>query len=185
MDAMGARERLEAVIEASGVKTKKEFARKTGVSESTISQITSTSPNSRQSEISEETARKIVASLPELRLSMVWLVSGKGEMRVRTPESQPSLFTGVNNTPDVAAPVASPESSDSSSFDDSGDVHSAISFDMASGTAEDVAGVMAAGFGGQANTQKPSLESKPQKPRLERIVMFYSDGTFVEYRPKE
>lgn len=181
MDAMGARERLEAVIEASGVKTKKEFAHKTGVSESTISQITSTSPNSRQSEISEETARKIVASLPELRLSMVWLVSGKGEMRVRTPESQPSLFTGVSNTPDVA----SPEPSDSSFFDDSGDVHSAISFDMASGTAEDVAGVMAAGYGGQANAQKPSLESKPQKPRLERIVMFYSDGTFVEYRPKE
>lgn len=184
METVGAKERLEAVIRLSGAKTKKEFARRTGVSESTISQITSTSPNSRQSDISEETARKVVDSLPELHLSTVWLVNGAGEMYVKQPDRQPSLFSNGAATHDFTSSNVLPESS-KVSLGDFVNIHPAEVHSMSSAHVEEAPNGMAAEFDEPQKERLTSQPPKPQGSKLERIVMFYSDGTFVEYRPRE
>lgn len=183
METLGAKERLEAVIRLSGVKTKKEFARKTGISESTISQITSTSPSSRQSDISEETARKVVAGLPELHLSTVWLVNGTGEMYLQQPDRQPSLFSNGTTAHDFTGSKVLSESSEAS-FSDFVNVRPAEVHSMPS-SHEEASHSMAAEFDEPQKERLPPRVPKPQGPKLERIVMFYSDGTFVEYKPRE
>ena len=184
METVGAKERLEAVIRLSGVKTKKEFARKTGISESTISQITSTSPNSRQSDISEETARKVVAGLPELHLSTVWLVNGTGEMYAQQPDRQPSLFSSGTTAHDFTDSNVLSESSEASSGDFV-NVRPAEVNSMPSSHVEEAPNGMAAELDEPQKERLPPRVPKPQGPKLERIVMFYFDGTVIEYRPRE
>lgn len=183
-----ARERLETVIKLSGMK-RYEFAQEIGVSSGTISHITS--PTGRQAEMTENIASRIIQRFPNLNLSYDWLMNGTGDMH-NAPASphQPTLFDAHEkpNTPDADEHTA---------YKPSVPQQTEVSESVAEGnyqTAEQVKPAESE----KNNAPEPHhvtdvLKNIPEnghfpkdsERKLERIVMFYSDGTFVEYLPQK
>lgn len=175
----GARERMEAIIRLSGLK-QYEFAQRIGVSKGAISHITSST--GRKAAISADMARLIVDRLPELNLSYDWVLSGMGTMTRGAAKTQPSLFDR-RREPIVQEQLAAPETAERQAHTEDAQGQSAHRFaDVGESYAEK--DVFPTGLG----VAEPfaHIHESPVDPsaKLERIVMFYSDGTFVDYRPR-
>lgn len=175
----GARERMEAIIRLSGLK-QYEFAQRIGVSKGAISHITSST--GRKAAISTDMAHLIVDRLPELNLSYDWVLNGVGSMTREVAKTQPSLFDRDKASPNEEQPKAS-QPVERQAYP--GGVHSAphhsFANDTVEATSEDFFGAGGGVAESFAQTHEPPADSSA---KLERIVMFYSDGTFVDYRPR-
>ncbi len=209
MENNSSRDRLLEVIRISGL-GKMEFAEKIGVSPGTISHITSTSDKGRKADMSENVANKIIATFPSLHLRYDWLMRGDGPMTsIESHERiQPTLFdVNLQNTVRPDEHVGDNEKSSnmvenlpahdpsraSSGIDEIG--NDEIEFSKASKTASppiyDIDFAKSQPIGGdRATSVREQLNDfqignkRCAEPQLERIVMFYSDGTFVEYMPR-
>lgn len=183
-----ARDRIEAIIHLTGLK-QYEFARKIGVSNGAISHITS--PTGRKAEMTENIAYRIVQSFPELNISYDWLMNGSGSMYNPTPQPQPTLFD--THTPSIVEsneepvkpthePVKPPQSS-TINADDAQPVDQQLPTEPVKNATERRAlSSQPISNGGET---LGCIDERPPRRELERIVMFYSDGTFVEYRPQK
>lgn len=174
----GAKERMEAIIRLSGLK-QYEFAQRIGVSKGAISHITSST--GRKAAISADMAHLIVDRLPELNLSYDWILSGVGPMTREAAKTQPSLFDR-HRVPTVEEQPAPPEPAERQTPPD--DAMGARSYADTYGSDAEKDLFQAAG----PSVAEPfvPIHETPVDPsaKLERIVMFYSDGTFVDYRPR-
>ncbi len=170
---------MEAIIRLSGLK-QYEFAQRIGVSKGAISHVTSST--GRKAAISTDMARLIVDRLPELNLSYDWVLSGTGSMTRGAAKTQPSLFDR-RKEPVVEEQSAASEPAEQQvrTADAQGTPASRFA-DVGESDAEK--DIFPAGLG-VAEPFAPNHEP-PVDPsaKLERIVMFYSDGTFVDYRPR-
>lgn len=206
MENNSSRDRLLEVIRISGL-SKMEFAEKIGVSAGTISHITSTSDKGRKAEMSENVANKIISTFPSLRLRYDWLMYGEGPMNaIDTSErSQPTLFdlnlqnpTPTNSQVDnnvqssnlIDASLTyernNPENRIDGAVDYQRETEKAAAFpshDINSTKLRQMEnsrlGAVNESLGDFQKGNKGETE-----PQIERIVMFYSDGTFAEYRPR-
>ncbi len=236
------RARLLYIIKMTGL-NKQEFANKVDVSQSTISQITSTSAKSRNSNISENVVSKVLSAFPQLNISSEWLLTGTGPIN-KVPErtGEPSLFdfsnsqqsqspittgtnTGIPETtpaaPNGTNPLQTPtpnsnigagipngsnegsqitNQQDAPSIDANGmiDVLMAGNADneqSSQETSKTIANVnmpkeitpptpvtQVSEVPLSNNTDTPSVKSTPE---VERVIIFYSDGTFADYRPRK
>ncbi len=174
-----ARDRIEAIIHLTGLK-QYEFASKIGVSNGAISHITS--PTGRKAEMTENIAYRIVQSFPELNISYDWLINGSGSMYNPTSQQQPTLFD--TRTPSIVEshekpvkpipePVKPPQSS-TVNLDSPKPIEQSLPTETVNSKPIDTGGETPGG-----------IDERPPRRELERIVMFYSDGTFVEYRPQK
>lgn len=175
----GAKERMEAIIRLSGLK-QYEFAQRIGVSKGAISHITSST--GRKAAISADMAHLIVDRLPELNLSYDWVLSGVGHMTGEAAKTQPSLFDRRRDSIVEERP-APPEPAERQAR--SGDAVGAPARSYVdTGDSDAEKDIFQAG----PSVAEPfvPIHETPVDPsaKLERIVMFYSDGTFVDYRPR-
>lgn len=187
--ANSARERLAIVIKLSGLK-QFEFAREIGISNGAISHITS--PTGRQSEMTENIANRITQRFPELNLSYEWLMTGAGNMYQSTSGPfQPSLFDN-NKSPQKAEthdsetprqPDSNPTAEDAQAPDAAEPQPSSLySAEQSSKDAEFPNSYVSDSVTPYVDNER---DADGKRRKLERIVMFYSDGTFVEYVPQK
>lgn len=182
-----ARDRIEAVIKLTGLK-QYEFASRIGVSNGAISHITS--PTGRKAEMTENIAYRIVQSFPELNISYDWLINGSGSMYNPTPQQQPTLFDTptpsiVESHEEPVKPIPEPVKSPQSSVvnaDGAQPIEQSLPTEPVKNATERRALSQPIDNGGET---PGGIEERSPRRELERIVMFYSDGTFVEYRPQK
>ncbi len=183
-----ARDRIEAIIHLTGLK-QYEFASKIGVSNGAISHITS--PTGRKAEMSENIAYRIVQSFPELNISYDWLMNGSGSMYNPMPQQQPTLFDSpvpsiVEGHEDPVKPISEPVKSQQTFVVNSNGtqpVEQPLPTESSkNATARRALSSKPVDNGGET---PGGIDERPPRRELERIVMFYSDGTFVEYRPQK
>lgn len=172
---------METIIRLSGLK-QYEFAQRIGKSKGAISHITSMT--GRNAAISADMARLIVDRLPELNLSYDWVLNGAGPMtRSGATQTQPSLFDR-RKEPANEEQTEAPRPTEQRMRPE--DVQREASRRPADDDAEDAAKDFFGGGIGVAEPFVPINEPKVDpSAKLERIVMFYSDGTFVDYRPRK
>ncbi len=213
MENSSSRDRLLDVIKLSGL-SKMEFAEKIGVSAGAISHITSSSDKGRKADISENVANKIIATFPSLHLRYDWLMHGNGAMTdfETSGHIQPSLFdmnlqeaTSLNVQSENKSPqsamidnlsdgepmtvqIARPDKAENRQSPYQGETGNTSypAYEINSTKSQPVGDVN--GRLAYANEQLNDFQKGANRegtPKLERIVMFYSDGTFVEYKPQK
>lgn len=183
-----ARDRIEAIIHLTGLK-QYEFASKIGVSNGAISHITS--PTGRKAEMTENIAYRIVQSFPELNISYDWLMNGSGSMYNQTPQQQPTLFDTptpsiVESHEEPVKPIPEPVKPQQSSIvnaDGPRPVEQSLPAEPVKDATE--RRVLSSKPIDNGKETPGGIDEWPPRRELERIVMFYSDGTFVEYRPQK
>lgn len=183
-----ARDRIEAVIHLTGLK-QYEFANKIGVSNGAISHITS--PTGRKAEMTENIAYRIVQSFPNLNISFDWLMNGSGSMFNPAPQQQPTLFDApsspvVESNEEITNLATDQVNSQKSSLVNAATAKAVDQHQSSEPVKSDIT---------QRAVDPQPIDSRVEasscvdeitpKRELERIVMFYSDGTFVEYRPQK
>jgi len=143
-------ERLEAVMQSEGI-DRQEFSRRTGISNSTLTQAKQGKKNSFRMENYE----KILAAFPRLRRN--WLIFGEGSMLLSgagEPSEQSSLFDLSERTANVQEVVAVPE------------------FSAAPEAKQPPAA-------NQRTASQVVIAPPPRK--VKRIILYYSDNTFEEF----
>lgn len=207
MENNSSRDRLLEVIRISGL-SKMEFAEKIGVSAGTISHITSTSDKGRKAEMSENVANKIISTFPSLHLRYDWLMHGEGPMNTidTSGRIQPTLFDLNLQTPTQTNSQVGTNEQSSNLIDDSLasvrhnpenrieeaiDSHRETEATMAFPSYDDINSTKSRSMEnsrlGAVNEQLDDFQRGNKgeaEPQIERIVMFYSDGTFAEYKPR-
>lgn len=207
---LDSRGRLLYVISLSGL-TGKEFAARVNVSPSTISQITSTSEKSRKTDLTEMVVNKILSAFPQFNLSYEWLLNGIGPRTVQT--KQPSLFDQQSHENEAEAQLSKSQLQEpvADIMSASGKVNEAQNggTQVNMSRAEVAAPSSQSKTDGQSSdgnlsgttsnreqdrtdvnsySTKPleshSLPIPPKGVTIERIVIFYSDGTFADYSPR-
>ncbi len=160
-------ERIKKIVEMTGLK-RYELAMRMGVSSGMISHIMS--PTGRHADMTENLARRIVEGFPELRLSYEWVLTGEGAMQETGPRRQPTLFDHAEEAVGAAKEVAVAYGGEKKEEEK---------------VEEKVEDVKDKGENEGVKVEERVVDKVVEERRLERIVMFYSDGTFVEYRPGE
>jgi len=152
-------ERIIQFLKAEGINPTR-FAERIGVQRSSISHILS-----GRNKPSYDFIVKIMESFPSL--SPEWLLRGKGMMYKSEMPVQPGLFDKLEALNQAAQPetaiksdTQAPESLKPLPLEDKSNV-------------ADLLGSVG-----------KSLESNPGK-RIEKVVIFYSDKTFSDFRPEE
>ncbi len=164
-------ERIKKIVEMTGLK-RYELAMRIGVSGGMISHIMS--PTGRHADMTENMARRIVQGFPELRLSYEWVLTGEGAMQETGTRKQPTLFDHAEEVVGAVKEVAAEYGGEKKEEE----------------KVEEKVGVIKEEVKENVVDEGVKVEEKVtgkvvEERRLERIVMFYSDGTFVEYRPGE
>lgn len=230
------RTRLLYIIKMTGL-NKQEFAYKVDVSQSTISQITSTSAKSRNSNISENVVNKVISAFPQLNIRPEWLLNGTGPMNNVLRQDAPSLFdfanqqhspapadTTILGTAEVPAAVANgaistqptapvpsgaigtqlgvardsvqntnsqkemPSALDvlSSGVDSSEQTSQAERRTIGNGTTpQENIHTSPLSQVRDIQTNNLDISGKKSSPEVERVIIFYSDGRFADYRPRK
>lgn len=169
--------------------SKSDLAARCGISKAAVSHITS--DNGRGGHFSAETLDKIIAAFPNV--SREWLVNGTGSMTIADDGLQdgtPTLFGGndvnskvninnsINSEKSVRREYVNQEKNATTSV-----VNPVNSTDYNKETNDGKTNV-ASDFAAKYIAVAPESLEKPNAT-IERIVVFYSDGTFVHYQPKK
>ncbi len=191
--------RIRAILNYYNI-TQADFARRIGVTKGLISHIMA--DNGRGGQFRESTLDSIIGAFPDLNKD--WLRDGVGSMLKNDPQNQGSLFEYQANAsvspekksqrePSLAPEPQSvtsemPESPTPKSVDSSpAEKQTAPSASQPSQSSANVLHAEpsddAATFAREAPLQY--LRTPPQRDDIERIVIFYSDGTFTEHLPKK
>lgn len=135
--------------------TNAEFAKKIGISASTLSHITT-----GRNETSLRVALLIHKAYPSINLD--WLLYGEGEMRkADTPETTVSSFSGSNENPEIADGTT-------------------VCFDFRKENASSLPNNTSK----DAVREEIKYIEKPQ-PKIVEIRIFFDNGTFQVFRPEK
>lgn len=178
--------------------TKTKLAETIGVTKGAISQIMSDS-NTTGRKLKDENVDNLLKAYPEI--NRTWLVTGIGEMFNSPDTLQTSLFgtTGMSSTvstttatlpiSEEAKPVYSKterSATSTSAGTHSTSLHSTDVNPIREKEMEHISGAIAESLMQKPVTPKSeSVAAKPRMAKIERIVIFYSDGTFSEHTPKD
>ncbi len=188
------KERLNELLRHYSI-SKSNFAQLCGISKATISHITS--ENGRGGHFSEETIEKILKAFPNV--SRDWFVYGNGSMTIADDslhDGTPSLFSTVNNTNIVKRePVNTSINNDHGKTTEPNTPKTkAIVNDTNSERKnklytpnEDISTNKNRDRAEEYAVKYVAIDPKSvEKPiaTIERIVIFYSDGTYSQYLPK-
>ena len=179
------RERIRLILEHYGI-TQTKFAELIGVSKGMVSHVMSV--NGRHSEFTESTISKIKEAFPKINIE--WLLSGKG-----------SMFTSENNnlhSPEQQQLFDFPTDDKVNTLKDSKQyaVNNILPNDVSNVNttpiAENTINAINVAESPQAEYQKTNQANyKTSTPTstiskiASRIVIFYTDGTYSEYKPDQ
>lgn len=160
---MAERDRLQKIMECEGLNAK-QFSQEVGISAGTISNIMG-----GRNKPSLEVMQAIIRRFPQI--NCLWLVDGKGAMYVSTPDNAPRL-----PFPD--------ENGNNGNNDDS------VSNTAETQTRNAAKNVQPAGTSVGASPSTTAVATNPSQQQMptpatplrtvQKIVIFYSDGTFEE-----
>ena len=185
------KDRLNELLQHYAI-SKSDFAQRCGISKATISHITSA--NGRGGHFSEETIEKILEAFPNV--SRDWFVNGIGNMTIADDslhDGTPSLFSNLSkpevvkannvNTEEVDVnsekPISTlPKTRTSVNRNKDEKPYTTVKNSSINQETDN-----AAEFAAKYIAIDPKSVEKPVAA-IERIVIFYNDGTFSQYLPK-
>ncbi len=178
-------ERVKHIIRLSGL-NQKDFAERIGVTPPAISRLIN-----GKLVLSNDMATNIANAFPELNISKYWILTGK---EVTEPAFSDDLFSYSQNTTATSTSTTSPSaSSPSTSATQSSAAALAVEqYFPVTPSKEAPSGRNKMGenkplknmANESAQVNKSKKEATEIGPHVEKIVVFYSDGTFREYRPR-
>lgn len=198
------RDRILALIDFYGI-TRTEFANRIGVTKGAVSHIVSA--NGRGGELKETNIARILSAFPEVNRS--WLTMGEGNMINRTEPQQQSIFDvaaqqqhsenkvitahqpseNKKDSSKTNSKQYSTEQSNSSdySLNNSAEKPTVERHNIIKETplSEQKQSNYAQNVLNEPSTPYYIAYNPHQEPVIERIVIFYTDGTFTQHRPRK